>query len=246
MEKLTLDYIISRNPDIDIVETKAPDNRRAVKSYVLRGQRLAKYELEALYYHFDDHAITYTPEFMDFKQIFGNDHDVVIEIGFGMGESTIRIAKENPDINYIGFEVFLVGFSRVLAKIEQEKLSNLKIMRFDAKEALAAMIPDGSIKGFHIFFPDPWPKLKHHGRRLIQAPFVDLLQSKLKTGGYIYAVTDWQDYADQMLSVLKSCENLQNKYYGFADPIPWRPSTSFERKGLSKDYRINELWFEKK
>ena len=183
---------------------------------------------------------------MDFEAIFGNKNPVIIEIGFGMGESTLKIAKANPDKNYIGIEVFLYGFSKLLANASKENVTNLKLMRFDAVQVLQDMVPDNSVDGFHVFFPDPWPKKRHHKKRLIQVPFATLLSSKLKKGGYIYCVTDWEEYAEQMLSVFDSVESLTNPYGGFAPALEWRPETGFERKGLDKDYKINEVWVEKR
>lgn len=240
----SFDEILKKHPEIDHIEVRPQDNRRAVKSFVLRGQKLGSHQLEALDCLFDKYCLTYSAGRMDFARIFGNDNPVVIEIGFGMGESTLQIAQQHPRINYIGFEVFLFGFSKVLYKIGNSGLENIRIMRFDAKQAIADLVDDDSVSGFHIFFPDPWPKKKHHGRRLIQPPFIELLQSKLKKGGYIYAATDWEDYAQQMLDVLSHCEGMHNPYDGFADPIGWRPETGFERKGLDKNYSIRELWFE--
>jgi tRNA (guanine-N7-)-methyltransferase len=119
-------------------------------------------------------------------------------------------------------------------------------MRFDAVEVLTNMVEDASVAGFHIFFPDPWPKKRQQKRRLIQAPFARLLASKLKAGGYIYCVTDWEEYAQQMLDVLSHTEGLSNPYSGFCPPVGWRDTTKFEQKGLAKQHPINEVWFEKR
>ena len=227
------------------IEKKQDPTLRGIKSYVIRGQRLKDNQIRVLREHFSDYAITYTPDKISFESIFGNSNPVVIEIGFGMGTSTARIAAANPNINYIGIEVFLYGFSKLMCEIENKNLKNLKVMRFDAVQVLQDMIPNDSVSGFHVFFPDPWPKKRHFKRRLIQLPFAQLLTSKLKKGGYIYCVTDWQEYADQMLDVFSQIEGLENPYNGFASPRPWRPETNFERKGLEKDYIINEVWVEK-
>ena len=125
-------------------------------------------------------------------------------------------------------------------------MRNLRIIEHDAVAVLQNMIPDNSIKGFHIFFPDPWPKKKHHKRRLIQDDFVALLAAKLQTGGYIYAVTDWENYAEHILSVLDRCPSIQNRYEEYAEPQDWRPNTKFERKGKEKSHLIFELFFTKK
>ncbi|MBR1582644.1 MAG: tRNA (guanosine(46)-N7)-methyltransferase TrmB [Spirochaetales bacterium] len=234
-------------PQLARVERRQENGHREIKSFVLRGQKLKDFQIKALKEHFYEYAIVYNHNKpMDFEAIFGNKNPVIIEIGFGMGESTLKIAKENPDRNYIGIEVFLYGFSKLLANASKENLSNLRLMRFDAVQVLQDMVPDNSVDGFHVFFPDPWPKKRHHKKRLIQVPFAELLASKLKSGGYIYCVTDWEDYANQMLEVFGKVDILSNPYNGFAPQVPWRPETGFERKGLEKDYKINEIWVEKR
>ena len=234
-------------PELARVERRQENGHREIKSFVLRGQKLKDFQIKALKEHFYDYAIVYNQNKpMDFEAIFGNKNPIIIEIGFGMGESTLKIAKENPDKNYMGIEVFLYGFSKLLANASKENVTNLRLMRFDAVQVLQDMVPDNSVDGFHVFFPDPWPKKRHHKKRLIQVPFARLLASKLKEGGYIYCVTDWEDYANQMLEVFDQVENISNPYKGFAPQIPWRPETGFERKGLEKDYTINEVWVIKK
>lgn len=263
-----LEEVFELIPELRMVEHRDENSWREIKSYVLRGQRLKQYQIDALKTYFYDYAIVHSFEKLDFSRVFGNDNPVVIEIGFGMGESTARIARENPNINYLGIEVFLYGFSKLLSTIAKENLTNLRIMRYDAVQVLEDMIEDDSVSGFHIFFPDPWPKKRHHKKRLVQLPFTTLLAQKLKKGGYIYCVTDWEDYANQMLSVLEATPGMVNPYAGgcagfdsscdnvahydeaapragFAPPRPWRPETSFERKGLDKSYTINEVWVEK-
>ena len=230
-------------PELARVERRQENGYREIKSFVLRGQKLKDFQIKALKEHFRDYAIVYNQDKpLDCEAIFGNRNPVIMEIGFGMGESTLKIAKENPDKNYIGIEVFLYGFSKLLANASKENLTNLRLMRFDAVQVLQDMVPDNSVDGFHVFFPDPWPKKRHHKKRLIQVPFATLLASKLKKGGYIYCVTDWEEYADQMLEVFSQVEMLSNPYNGFAPSVPWRPETGFERKGLEKDYKINEVW----
>ena len=234
-------------PELARVERRQENGHREIKSFVLRGQKLKDFQIKALKEHFHDYAIVYNQNApMDFEAIFGNRNPVIIEIGFGMGESTLKIAKANPDKNYIGIEVFLYGFSKLLANASKENVTNLKLMRFDAVQVLQDMVPDNSVDGFHVFFPDPWPKKRHHKKRLIQVPFATLLASKLKKGGYIYCVTDWEEYAQQMLKVFDSVEGLVNPYGGYAPERPWRPETGFERKGLDKEYKINEVWVEKR
>lgn len=242
---MTEQELLEKYPKLARVEKREPGSFRQVKSFVLRGQKLKDYQIKAVEDHLDDYAVFFSEEPLDFKALFGNGNPVVVEIGFGMGEATLQIAKDNPDINYLAVEVFLYGFTKVLARIHQEGLKNLKIMRFDATEVLQYMVVDNSVRGFHIFFPDPWPKKRHHNRRIVQVPFARLLASKLERGGYIYCVTDWREYAEEMLEVFASVPGLVNPYNGFADPVSWRPSTGFERKGIEAEREILEVYTEK-
>lgn len=231
--------------DTDRVDSITEDGRRAVKSFVLRGSRLATYQKEALDRYANEYTIPVTHDMLNFHTVFGNDHPVIIEIGFGMGTSTHRIASLMPEYNYIGIEVFLNGFTKLLHTVGTEQMNHVRLIRFDAVEVLNYMVKDGSVAGFHIFFPDPWPKKRHHKRRLIQEPFAQLLASKLKDRGYIYCVTDWEPYAEQMLAVFQHTPSLYNPHGGYAPPRSWRPTTSFERKGIEKHHPINEVWVEK-
>ncbi len=223
-----------------------PYFRREIKTYVLRigrmtdAQERAYKELSAKWcIQFNEN------EKLDFKKIYGNDNPVVIEIGFGMGDATWQIAKDNPDVNYLGIEVHRPGVGKLLNHIEAEGLTNLRIIEFDALEVLDKMVSDGGVDGFHIFFPDPWPKKKHHKRRMVQRPRTNLIAKKLKKGGYLYFVTDWYPYAEFALEELNLTEGLKNRYDGFAEKQPWRSQTKFERKGLAADRVITEIMFEK-
>ena len=220
--------------------------RREIKTYVLRigrmtdAQERAYKELSAKWcIQFNEN------EKLDFKKIYGNDNPVVIEIGFGMGDATWQIAKDNPDVNYLGIEVHRPGVGKLLNHIEAEGLTNLRIIEFDALEVLDKMVSDGGVDGFHIFFPDPWPKKKHHKRRMVQRPRTNLIAKKLKKGGYLYFVTDWYPYAEFALEELNLTESLKNRYDGFAEKQPWRSQTKFERKGQAADRVITEIMFEK-
>ena len=219
---------------------------RGIKSYVLRGGRLSKGQQRAIDTLYSRYCIPYSERELD---IYGSE-EIVVEIGFGTGDATARIAQENPEIMYLGIEVFLAGVGALMSELERRKLDNVRIIRHDAVEVVRTMIPDGWVSGFHVFFPDPWPKKKHHKRRLIQPDFTALLSRKLKEGGYVYAVTDWEDYAERMLSVLSGTPGLSNPHAaaglsGYAPPFPWRPRTKFERKGLDKEHSIRELYFTK-
>ena len=220
---------------------------RGIKSYVIRNNVLDDNQKKSVEAYFPDYAVNFKDEFVTPGSLFSDPNKpVIIEIGFGMGTSTEIIARERKDYNYLCLEVYLQGFVRLLKAVGEEKMDNIKLMRFNAVDVLEHMIPDSSIDGFHIFFPDPWPKKKHHKRRLIQKDFVNLLSRKLKKGGYIYLVTDWEEYAEWMLDILSQESLIENAYDSYAEPRSWRPRTKFEQKGLDKAYKINELWFVKK
>ncbi|MDR3342695.1 MAG: tRNA (guanosine(46)-N7)-methyltransferase TrmB [Treponema sp.] len=191
---------------------------------------------------FTRHGLPVVSEPVAYQTIFGNDHPVIIEIGFGMGIATAMIAQDHPDINYLGIEVHRPGIGRLIWEIEKRGLGNIRIIEHDAVEVLEKMIPDRSVQGFHVFFPDPWPKKRHHKRRLMTRPFTDLLARKLRPAGYVYMVTDWADYRDWAIRELSATRDLTNA--GFVLPQPWRPQTEFERKGLDKHHEIYELYFE--
>lgn len=162
-----------------------------------------------------------------------------------MGDTTAKMALIKGENNYLGLEVYLQGFIKLLKNLGDNNIDNVRIMRFNAVDVLNNMIEDGSVDGFHIFFPDPWPKKKHHKRRLMNPEFLHLLATKLKKGGYIYMVTDWEEYAEEVLELEKGEPLLNNPFYSFAPPVTWRPVTKFEQKGMDKEYTINEIWFER-
>ncbi len=219
--------------------------RREVKTYVLRAGRMTAAQQKAYNELAPSWCIPFEEKKLNFVDIFGNTNPVIIEIGFGMGHATVDIAAKNPDINYLGIEVHTPGVGRVLSEINRLELKNLYLIEYDALEVLEKMIGDNSVNGFHIFFPDPWPKKRHHKRRLIQRPRTNLLAQKLAPGGYLYFVTDIVEYAEFALEELKLTPNLKNRYDGFAQPQPWRSQTKFERKGLEADRKITEILFEK-
>jgi tRNA (guanine-N7-)-methyltransferase len=216
---------------------------QGIKSYVLRSGRISvaqRRSYEALAPAF---CVPLAGAPLDLPRVFGNANPVTLEIGFGMGAATALIAQENPGKNYLGVEVHRPGIGRLLWEIERRSLSNLRIVEADAAEVLQAMIPAASLEAFHIFFPDPWPKKRHHKRRLITRPFTSLLAEKLRPGGYVYMATDWADYGDWALAELSATEGLRNVYGGFAPAQDWRPRTRFEQKGLEKNHEVRELYF---
>ncbi|MDR1618890.1 MAG: tRNA (guanosine(46)-N7)-methyltransferase TrmB [Treponema sp.] len=190
-------------------------------------------------------CIPFRHEPPDYAAIFGNKNPLTVEIGFGMGMATAEIAAANPDKNYLGLEVHRPGVGRLLWEIEGRGLGNIRIIEHDAAEALRTMLGAGQAAAFHIFFPDPWPKKRHHKRRLVTRPFTDLLAEKLAEGGYVYMVTDWEPYALWALAELSATPGLRNAHEGFAPPQAWRPRTRFEEKGLEQNRPVRELYFVK-
>jgi tRNA (guanine-N7-)-methyltransferase len=220
--------------------------KRLIKSYVLRAGRMSDGQSAAYKKLKDVHCLKYENKLIDFKRIFPDSDNHFLEIGFGMGDVTHAIAEKNPRNAYIGIEVHSPGVGKLLSEIDKKRLTNLKAIEHDAVEVLNNMIPDDSLDGIHIFFPDPWQKKKHNKRRLIQPDFTRLLTKKIKPGGYLYAVSDWEDYAQQILEVFSGEVLLENKYTDWAEPQDWRTETKFERKGLKKNHLIREVFFIRK
>jgi tRNA (guanine-N7-)-methyltransferase len=182
---------------------------------------------------------------LDLERLFGRAAPKILEIGFGMGETTARIASEHPENDYLGIDVHTPGVGSLLRRIADLGLANVRVIQHDAVEVLRHMIAPEALDGVHIFFPDPWPKKRHHKRRLIQAPFLALLASRMKAGAYVHAATDWEDYARQMLEVFRSEPSLLNTAPEFASADS-RPQTKFEGRGLKLGHRIWDLVFVKK
>ena len=222
-----------------------PTIRREVKTYVLRAGRMTAAQQKAYNELAPSWCIPFEEKKLNFVDIFGNTNPIVIEIGFGMGDATVEIAQANPEINYLGIEVHTPGVGKVLSEIKKRDLKNLYIIEYDALEVLDKMIGNNSVNGIHIFFPDPWPKKRHHKRRMVQRPRTDLMAQKLASTGYLYFVTDIVEYAEFALEELSLTKGLKNKYDGFAKPQTWRTQTKFERQGLAQDRQITEIVFEK-
>ncbi|MBQ5491790.1 MAG: tRNA (guanosine(46)-N7)-methyltransferase TrmB [Treponema sp.] len=229
----------------ETTEPPSADNsfRRTVKTYVIRAGRMTENEKRNYTELNQVWCIPFEHRTLNFTEIFGNTNPVVLEIGFGMGAATAQIAAEHPDINYLGLEVHVPGVGKLLGEIKRLQLKNVYIIEHDALEVLETMIPDNSLEGIHVFFPDPWPKKKHHKRRLMQRPNTNLLEQKLSYGGYLYFATDWEEYGQLALEELTLTEGLHNRYETFAQRQSWRPRTKFEQKGLDAGRSIYELYF---
>ncbi|UGQ49298.1 tRNA (guanosine(46)-N7)-methyltransferase TrmB [Massilia endophytica] len=217
-----------------------------IRSFVTRAGRLSTAQERALNELGPRFMIPYAKAPLDFEQVFGRKAPVVLEIGFGMGDTTAYIAKNDPAKDFIGVEVHTPGVGSLLKLIGEQELSNLRLIQHDAVEVLNHMIPANSLAGVHVYFPDPWHKARHNKRRLIQAPFVQKLVSHLAPGGYLHLATDWEDYAVQMLEVLSAEPGLQNTAEGYAEKPSYRPLTKFENRGLKLGHGVWDLVFTKK
>ena len=192
------------------------------------------------------YALAYSPQTIDFAVAFGRAAPTILEIGCGMGETTVAIAQAHPQNDYLGIEVHSPGVGSLLKLIEEKHVANIRIIQHDAVDVVEQMIRPESLAGIHIFFPDPWPKKRHHKRRLIQPRFVQLIVSRLRPGGYIHLATDWQDYAEQMLNVLAHEPLLENTAAGFAPRPEYRPLTKFEQRGVKLGHGVWDLLFLRK
>lgn len=222
------------------------EERRSIRSFVLRQGRLSNAQQRAHESLLPVFGIPYAPALLDLDQAFGRNAPKILEIGFGMGETTAAIAGAHPDNDYLGIEVHTPGVGSLLKQIGEAGLTNVRVIQHDAVEVLEKMIAPGSLAGVHIFFPDPWPKKRHHKRRLIQGPLVALLASRIKAGGYLHAATDWQEYAEHILAVLSAETALANSADGFAPRPEARPQTKFESRGLKLGHGVWDIVFRKR
>ena len=216
-----------------------------IRSFVLRQGRVSNAQRRAVDTLLSVYGIAYAPGALDFNAAFGRSAPTILEIGFGMGETTARIAQAHPENNYLGIEVHTPGVGGLLKLIEENGLANLRLIQHDAVEVLQHMIAPASLAGVHIFFPDPWPKKRHHKRRLIQPAFVALLASRLAPGGYLHAATDWEEYAEQILAVFAADPALANAAPGFSPRPDYRPQTKFESRGLKLGHGVWDIIFRK-
>jgi tRNA (guanine-N7-)-methyltransferase len=216
-----------------------------IRSFVTRAGRLSTAQERAIETLGPQFCIPYDKAACDFNAAFARQAPLILEIGFGMGDSTAKIAAGMPEKNFVGVEVHTPGIGSLLKLIDEQGLQNLRLIQHDAFEVLTHMVAPESLDGVHIFFPDPWHKARHNKRRLIQAPLVKLLCSRMKKGGYLHCATDWQDYAEQILAVLGEEPALRNTADGYAPRPDYRPVTKFENRGLKLGHGVWDLVFEK-
>lgn len=218
-----------------------PTEHRPIRSYVLRQGRMTDAQREARTRLSSRFGLPFDPRPLDLDTVFGRHAPRVLEIGFGMGETTAAIAAARPDTDYLGIEVHGPGVGSLLRQIEARQLQNVRVIQHDAVEVAATMLPERSLSGIHVFFPDPWPKKRHHKRRLVQAAFMQLLASRLADDGYLHLATDWTEYAHWMLDVLDQVPGLRNTAEGFAPRPDYRPLTKFERRGLKLGHAVHDI-----
>lgn len=230
-----------------MIEQEQEIHRRSIKSFVLRQGHMTAAQQKAIDDNWADFGVDYQAEHIDLNAKFGRNNPKVLEIGFGMGVATAEIARRLPETDFLAIDVHGPGVGNLCKIMAEDGIRNIKVMRHDAVEVVENMLPDNSLDGIHIFFPDPWHKKRHNKRRLIQVPFVEKLLPKLKSGGYIHLATDWEEYAVQMLEVLSSFpETLQNTAADYAPTPDYRPETKFEARGKRLGHGVWDLVFVKK
>jgi len=220
---------------------------RKVRSFVKREGRLTKGQAKAIADHWSTMGLNYADGMIEPEQLFGNAQPIVLEIGFGMGKSLVEMAKNAPELNFIGIEVHRPGVGACIGLAQEQGVTNLKVYEHDAIEILAHCIPEQSLTTVQLFFPDPWHKKKHHKRRIVQPEFVETIRQKLKIGGVFHMATDWQNYAECMLDDMRTAPDFRNLSIS-DDYVPRpesRPLTKFEHRGQRLGHGVWDLQFER-
>jgi tRNA (guanine-N7-)-methyltransferase len=210
------------------------------RSYRLRGVRITPAQQEARDNLWAKFGVEFQESQIDLESLFPKSQPIVMEVGYGMGEATWQIAKANPSTNYLGVEVHLPGVGKLMARLDEYELTNVRLIERDVFEVLYYMVKDSSLDGVHLFFPDPWPKKRHFKRRIVNERFLGDVAAKLKPGGYLHIATDWVPYAEWIKEVF-SHTNLFTG--GVTERPDWRPLTRFEGQGISKDHSVNDFRF---
>jgi tRNA (guanine-N7-)-methyltransferase len=226
------------------VSSILPERRaRAIRSYVVRAGRMTDAQRRGLDEDWPNYRLRLADGRVNWPEVFGRHSPVVLEIGFGMGDSLLAMAEADPDTDFVGVEVHPPGAGRLAHGAAQRELKNLRIYLADAEDVLDECIPDGSLARIQIYFPDPWPKKKHHKRRLVQPSLVRRLRAKLASGGLLHLATDWEPYAEHMLEVLSADTGLVNLGTPYVERPAFRPATKFERRGERLGHRVLDLLF---
>ena len=218
---------------------------RPIRSYVLRQGRVSKAQRRAHDILLPRYGVAFERRPLDLDALFGRRAPRILEVGFGMGETTAEIAAAHPHNDYLAIEVHTPGVGSLLKQIDERGLTNIRIVQHDAVEVLEHMVAPATLDGAHVFFPDPWPKKRHHKRRLLKPGFVQLLASRLKPAGYIHVATDWEEYAREVLEVMSGEHALENSAAAFAARPDDRPLTKFEERGLKLGHRVWDIIFVK-
>lgn len=218
---------------------------RKIQSFVKRSGRLTPSQQRGLKELWSYYAIEPSAGLIDFSAVFGNDNPVVLEIGFGNGDTLVEMAGQNPQFNYVGIEVYEAGIGRLISSVHSKNLTNLKVLRGDAVEFLENNIADNSLNKVQLFFPDPWHKKKHHKRRIVQHNFLNLLSFKLKNKSQFHLATDWQNYAEQMMKTLEENKNFKNTQpvHTYIPRPDFRPLSKFEKRGHRLGHGVWDLIF---
>ena len=232
------------NPDSRPHSTARP--HRPVRSFVLRQGRMSPAQQRALDELLPRFGLPFEPAPLDFERVFGRSAPRVLEIGFGMGEATAAIAQARPADDFLCIDVHSPGVGSLLKRVALLGLANVRVVQHDAVEIVAAMIPPASLSGIHVFFPDPWPKKRHHKRRLLKPAFVRELALRLAPDGYLHVATDWEEYAQEILAVLAAEPLFVNAADGFAARPDYRPLTKFEARGLKLGHGVRDVVFRRR
>ncbi len=214
--------------------------RPSIRSYSIRGTRITEAQRAAKKSLQEVHGIPVADGKLGLHSIFPNAEKIIMEIGFGMGEATAIIALASPNNGYLAVDLHPPGIGKLLSRIQEQEITNIKVIEDDVHVVLPYMIDDAALDGVHLYFPDPWPKVKHHKRRIVNAGFLELVASKLKPGGYFHLATDWVPYAESMENVFKTSTQFSG---GVIDKPDWRPVTRFEGQGIDKDHRVTDLLY---
>ena len=234
------------SPEATLSQTPDTPFMRVIKTYVLRAGRMGPGQTRAFEQFGAKFLLPFKNEKLDLVASFGRQAPLILEIGFGMGDATAKIAQTRAGDNFLCCEVHAPGVGALLKRCGEEDIGNIRIVQHDAIEVMDHMLGENSLDGVHIFFPDPWHKARHHKRRLIQPAFVSRLITRLKPGGRLHCATDWQPYAEQMLQVLSAEPGLTNTAADYAPKPDYRPVTKFEHRGLKLGHGVWDLVFERR